>query len=208
VASITGKPDGAVDPGSGATRPRGRPRSAAANAAILTATRELLAERGWDATTLGEIADRAGVAKTTLYRRWPGKAELVVDAVAGLFDALRPLDAGSVRADAEAVIRDLVSVLSRPEAQAAFLALAAQSARDPGLRDAVREKIIGRQRHLVHEGAARAAARRDPVRIADPDLLFDVIAGTIVHRLLIAGDPVDDSYLRRFLDLLIPALER
>jgi len=124
--------------------------------------------------------------------------------MAQLFDTLRPVDAGSVRADAAATIKDLVALLSRPETQTSFLALAAHAARDPGLRAAVREKIVDRQRHLVHSGIARAAARGEASQITDPDLFFDVIAGTIVHRVLIAGEPVDDGYLDRFLDLLIP----
>jgi len=207
VASVTGRTaESAAQGAEGGHRPPGRPRSAVADAAILDAARDLLAERGWDAMTLGDVAARAGVAKTTLYRRWPGKAELVVDAMAQLFDRLCPVDAGSVRADAEAVIRELIELWSRPEAQTAFLALAAQSARDPALRAAVREKIIDRQRRLVHEGAARADARGDGVRIADPDLLFDVIAGTLVQRLLIEGEPLDEGYLSRFLDLLGAAL--
>jgi AcrR family transcriptional regulator len=193
-------PDGAVGPG----RPAGRPRSADADEAILAAARELLAERGWDGMTLGDVAARAGVAKTTLYRRWPGKAELVVDAMAQVFDTLCPVDAGSVRADAEAAIRELVALLSRPETQTAFLALAAHASRDPKLRAAVCEKIVDRQRRLVYAGAARAAARGDASQIPDPDLFFDVIAGTMVHRLLIVGEPVDDGYLGRFLDLLVP----
>ena len=189
-------------------RPRspGRPRSALVDAAILAATRELLAEQGWDRLSLGEVAARAGVAKSTLYRRWPGKADLVVDAMAEIFDTLRPVDAGSVRADAAAVIGDLVALLGRPETQAAFLALAAESARDPRLRAVVREKIIDRQRHLVLSGAARARARAETPQIHDPALVFDVITGTIVHRLLIAGEPVDQDYLDRFLDFLLAAL--
>ncbi len=190
------------------SRNTGRPRSADADEAILTAARALLAERGWDGMTLGDVAARAGVAKTTLYRRWPGKAELVVDAMAQLFDTLRPVDAGSVRADAIVTIRDLIALLARPETQTAFLALAAHASRDPGLRAAVREKIIDRQRHLVYAGAARAEARGEGPQITEPDLLFDVIAGTMVHRMLIAGEPVDDAYLERFLDLVLPAARR
>lgn len=189
-------------------RSAGRPRSLDADEAILTATRALLAERGWDGMTLGDVAARAGVAKTTLYRRWPGKAELVVDAMAQLFDTLRPTDAGSVRADAKTTIKELIGLLVLPETQTAFLALAAHAARDPGLRRAVREKIIDRQRRLVHAGACRAADRGESAQIADPDLLFDVIAGTMVHRMLIAGEPVDGDYLERFLDLVLPAAPR
>ncbi|MGH6653581.1 MAG: TetR/AcrR family transcriptional regulator [Actinocrinis sp.] len=200
MASVT-DPERNAAPGA---RSSGRPRSSGADAAILTAARALLAERGWDGMTLGDVAARAGVAKSTLYRRWPGKAELVVDAMAELFDALHPVDAGSARADAEATIRDLIALLARPETQAAFLALAAHASRDPNLRAAVREKIIDRQRRLVHAGVCRAAERGDGSRLADPDLLFDVIAGTVVHRMLIAGEPVDDAYLHRFLDFVLP----
>jgi AcrR family transcriptional regulator len=204
-----------VTPGA-AARPPGRPRSADADAAILAAARAVLAEHGWEGTSLGEVAARAGVAKTTLYRRWPGKAELVLDAMAELFDTLRPVDAGSLRADAEAAIRDLVAVLSLPETRAAFLALVTESARDPRLRAAVRTKIIDRQRHLVYAAARRTAERAAlapaadtptaQARIADPDLVFDIVAGTIVHRVLIAGEPVDEAYLERFLTLLLRAL--
>ncbi|MGW2852283.1 TetR/AcrR family transcriptional regulator, partial [Streptomyces sp. NPDC001215] len=81
----------------------GRPRSAAADAAILEATREALVELGWSKLTLGDVATRAGVAKTTLYRRWAGKNELVVDAVAELFDELELPDRGSLAADAALV---------------------------------------------------------------------------------------------------------
>lgn len=75
----------------------GRPRSAAADAAILAATRAALVELGWSKLTLGDVATRAGVAKTTLYRRWAGKNELVVDAVAALFDELELPDRGASR---------------------------------------------------------------------------------------------------------------
>ena len=82
----------------------GRPRSAAADAAILAATRDALVELGWSRLTLGDVATRAGVAKTTLYRRWAGKNELVVDAVAALFDELELPDRGSLAADIEGVV--------------------------------------------------------------------------------------------------------
>ncbi len=186
-------------------RPAGRPRSTDADEAILSATRELLAERGWEGMTLGDVAARAGVAKTTLYRRWPGKADLVVDAMAQLFAKLRPVDAGSARADAAATISDLIALLALPETQGAVLALAAHAVRDPKLRNAVREKIIGQCRNIVRTGAARSAARGETnMKVHDPDLMFDIIAGTMIHRMLIAGETVDDDYLQRFLDVLLP----
>lgn len=186
-------------------RPAGRPRSADADEAILTAARELLAERGWEGMTLGDVAARAGVAKTTLYRRWSGKADLVVDAMAQLFATLRAVNAGSARADTTATIKELIKLLALPETQCSVLALAAHAARDPELRAAMREKIIERSRDVVRAGASFSAARGETnAKVNDPDLMFDIIAGTMIHRMLIAGEPVDDDYLQRFIDVLLP----
>src|SRR5947209_1538788 len=93
----------------------GRPRSAEADRAILGATREALAELGWGRLTLGDVAARAGVAKTTLYRRWPGKNELVVDALAALFEeSLELPDRGSLPADVRGVVLRFGELLNMP----------------------------------------------------------------------------------------------
>lgn len=113
----------------------GRPRSAAADAAILAATRDALVELGWSKLTMGDVSARAGVAKTTLYRRWAGKNELVVDAVAELFDALELPDRGSLEADIEYVVLQFAELLRRPEARTALMAVVAESTRDEALRD-------------------------------------------------------------------------
>ncbi|MFL6072011.1 MAG: helix-turn-helix domain-containing protein, partial [Mycobacteriales bacterium] len=76
----------------------GRPRSARADQAIRDATRKLLAEQGYAAVTMEGVAARAEVAKTTLYRRWASKAELVADAVAEFLEAVPVTDQGSLRA--------------------------------------------------------------------------------------------------------------
>ncbi len=113
----------------------GRPRSAAADAAILEATRASLVDLGWSKLTMGDVASRAGVAKTTLYRRWAGKNELVVDAVAVLFDALELPDLGSLAADVQAVVLQFAALLERPETRTALMAVVAESTRDEALRD-------------------------------------------------------------------------
>src|SRR5690349_12095604 len=115
----------------------GRPRSVETDHAILHATRAALVDLGWGGLTMSEVAARAGVAKTTLYRRWANKNELVVDAVAVLFDELEMVDLGSLRADIESVVRQFADLLARPESQAALLALFAEASRDPALRQRV-----------------------------------------------------------------------
>ncbi|MFD3731071.1 TetR/AcrR family transcriptional regulator [Streptomyces sp. NPDC058632] len=192
----------------------GRPRSAAADAAILAATREALAELGWSGLTLGDVASRAGVAKTTLYRRWAGKNELVVDAVAELFDALElPDRGGSLAADIENVVLQFAALLSRPEAGSGLMAVVAESTRDEALRERIRVSIVERQKHLVHTGRARAQDRGELPPEPDPreaartvGLIFDMVAGAVVHRTLVSGRPVDETWVHDFTRVLLTGL--
>lgn len=196
------------------TRRTGRPRSAEADRAILDATRAALVELGWGKLTLGDVAARAGVAKTTLYRRWAGKNELVVDAVAALFDEHLELpDRGSLQADVEGVVLQFASLLERPETKTALMAVVAESTRDEALRDRIRSAIVDRQKSLVLIGRARAQTRGELPHEPDEtqaarnaDLIFDVIAGAVVHRTLVSAEPVDAEWARGFAALVVGGL--
>ncbi|MDG9684555.1 TetR/AcrR family transcriptional regulator [Streptomyces anulatus] len=191
----------------------GRPRSTAADAAILEATRASLVDLGWSKLTMGDVATRAGVAKTTLYRRWAGKNELVVDAVAVLFDELELPDLGSLAADVQGVVLQFAALLERPEARTALMAVVAESTRDDSLRLRIRSAIVDRQKRLVLLGRQRAQARGE-LRYEDDastaarnaDLIFDVIAGAVVHRTLVSAEPVDSEWASGFTSLLLLGL--
>ncbi|KOV60749.1 TetR/AcrR family transcriptional regulator [Streptomyces sp. MMG1121] len=191
----------------------GRPRSAAADTAILAATREALVELGWSKLTLGDVATRAGVAKTTLYRRWAGKNELVVDAVAELFDELELPDRGSLAADIEGVVLQFAAILARPEAKSGLMAVVAEATRDDALRERIRTSIVERQMRLVLQGRARAQKRGELPPEPDPresartvDLIFDVVAGAVVHRTLVSGKAADEEWVRSFTRVLLVGL--
>ncbi|MFJ1638164.1 TetR/AcrR family transcriptional regulator [Streptomyces sp. NPDC088256] len=191
----------------------GRPRSAAADEAILEATRASLVDLGWSKLTMGDVATRAGVAKTTLYRRWAGKNELVVDAVAVLFDELELPDLGSLSADVQAVVLQFAALLERPETRTALMAVVAESTRDEALRTRIRDSIVDRQKRLVLQGRRRAQERGElPVEPDEgaasttADLIFDVIAGAVVHRVLVSAESVDADWARRFTVLLLAGL--
>ncbi|WP_098892700.1 TetR/AcrR family transcriptional regulator [Streptomyces sp. or3] len=191
----------------------GRPRSTAADAAILEATRASLVDLGWSKLTMGDVATRAGVAKTTLYRRWAGKNELVVDAVAVLFDELELPDRGSLAADVQGVVLQFAALLERPEARTALMAVVAESTRDDSLRLRIRSAIVDRQKRLVLLGRQRAQARgelqyEDDASTAarNADLIFDVIAGAVVHRTLVSAEPVDSEWASGFTSLLLLGL--
>ncbi|WP_058046330.1 TetR/AcrR family transcriptional regulator [Streptomyces roseifaciens] len=195
-------------------RRTGRPRSPEADRAILEATRAALVELGWGKLTMGDVAARAGVAKTTLYRRWANKNELVVDAVAALFDEQLELpDLGSLQADIEGVVLRFAALLERPETKTALMAVVAESTRDDALRERIRDAIVDRQKRLVLLGRERAQARGELPYEEDPsaaartaDLIFDVIAGAVVHRTLVSAERVDPEWARGFAVLLLGGL--
>lgn len=194
-------------------RRSGRPRNAAADAAILAATRHALVELGWSKLTLGDVAVRAGVAKTTLYRRWAGKNELVVDAVAELFDELVLPDRGSLAADIEGVVLQFAAILARPEARSGLMAVVAEATRDEALRERIRASIVERQKRLVLAGRARAQERGELPAEQDAgeaaravDLIFDMVAGAVVHRTLVSAEPADREWVHRFTRVLLSGL--
>lgn len=191
----------------------GRPRSAEADRAILEATREALAELGWGRLTLGDVAARAGVAKTTLYRRWPGKNELVVDALAALFEERLDLpDLGSLPADVRGVVLRFGELLNMPETRAALMAVVAEATHDDALRRRIREAIVDRQKHLVLVGRRRAQHRGElPPDEGGPDpgrddMIFDVVAGSVLHRALVSSEPVDEEWAERLALLLVAGI--
>jgi AcrR family transcriptional regulator len=159
------------------------------------------------------VATLAGVAKTTLYRRWAGKNELVVDAVAALFDELELPDLGSLSADVQNVVLQFAALLDRPETRTALMAVVAESTRDDALRARIRDSIVDRQKRLVLLGRQRAQQRGElPIEpdeasaASTADLIFDVIAGAVVHRTLVSAEPVDEDWARRFTVLLLAGL--
>ncbi|MFD5374471.1 TetR/AcrR family transcriptional regulator [Streptomyces griseoincarnatus] len=191
----------------------GRPRSAAADTAILAATRQALVDLGWSKLTLSDVAVRAGVAKTTLYRRWAGKNELVVDAVAELFDELTLPDRGSLAADIEGVVLQFAAILARPEARSGLMAVVAEATRDEALRERIRASIVDRQKRLVIAGRARAQERgelppeTDAERSARAvDLIFDMVAGSVVHRTLVSNQPADPEWVHGLTRVLLSGL--
>jgi AcrR family transcriptional regulator len=177
------------------TSRRGRPRSAGTDRAILDAVRALLVEHGYSGLTIEGVAARSGVAKSTVYRRWTTKADLVVDAVV---DTLAPLFEAPADSAPEELLRTLIDALSLPAARAAFLAVISEAAVDPMVRAHASTRLIEPSRQLV----ARCSAGVETA--IEPDLLFDVIAGAVIHRVLVRGETGDDAFISGLLDAVSP----
>jgi AcrR family transcriptional regulator len=197
---MTAATDRAPDERAPAAPPRGRPRSSEADAAILDATRDLLADGGWTALTVEGVAARAGVAKTTVYRRFSSRTDLAVAAVAQLVEsAMVPVDPDCTPEDqVRRSILATAAVYRIPAARAAYLAVLAEAGRDPELRGAVDAQVLGPARAMIVERLAEGVERGeiDPALAeTQADLLFDLLAGTLMHRMLVRGEDIDDAFV-------------
>ena len=189
----------------GHRRPRrpGRPREEATEQAITLAARQVLADRGVARMSMEHVAAQAGVAKSTLYRRWPSKVELAVHAVAAVFDEIEDEDHGSLAADMRAGVDEAARLLRDPSTGGAYAALLAESARDPdGVGVAVRGSLSTRLHALVATSVERAIDRGEiRPEMIDVDLLADVVVGSVMHRALATGEP-DEAFVDGLIALL------
>jgi AcrR family transcriptional regulator len=190
-----------VAPGGGPAgddrRPGGRPRSAAADEAILAATLELLVTSGYDGLTVESVAERAGVAKTTVYRRYRDKESMVTAAAICCRREERwVVDTGSVEGDLLAVAEHMREVFTDRDSGRIIPAVVAAAARAPELAREHRRFIAGR-RQVGSDAVRRGIERGELPAGTDPDLLIDLIGGPIFYRAFNSGGDLSDGFLRQ-----------
>lgn len=187
---------------------RGRPRDPAVDALLLAAARDDLAEHGWSDFSIAGVAERAGVARTTVYRRWPGRVELAVDAVSAAFDGLRLRDHGSLAADIQAVVAEVAELLDQPAVRGCLLALLTEACRDADVRTRVDSVLTARLRELVDAGRTHAAARGEvpPGPPADDTLVLSVIGGALLYRTATGDGQVDAAFVASLATLVAQGL--
>jgi AcrR family transcriptional regulator len=188
---------------------RGRPRDPARDESILEAAFALIAEVGYDRATIDAIAERAGVGKPTIYRRWSGKAELVAAAIRRR-KARRPVaDTGDLRGDLLAAVRSLSESISGENAQLAA-GMATQLKGSDELAGLFREHVIALERARWTLIVERAVARGELSADTPVSPLFGEIApATVFSRVLLGLEPVDDAFVEELVDrILLPLLPR
>lgn len=173
---------------------------------VLDATRELLAEAGFGSLTVEGVAARAGVAKTTIYRRYRSKTDL---ALAVLLDMV---DDVSTRPYVEDTFTELTTLVDRTvELMCTSLlgrvmqGLVSEVAADPELARVYRERVVSHRMAdvsaLVERGIARGELRAD----LDPEMVTDLLLGPIYYRFFLSGSPMDDGFGKRLVTTLFPA---
>jgi AcrR family transcriptional regulator len=171
-----------------ARRSPGRPRRADARKEILDATLELLAERGFHATTMDAIAERAGVGKNTIYRRWDAKDDLIIDAFSHFTARLE------LRADPDDDVyarlldyaRSLEQLYADPLASRLIPALLGELQRDQAFAEAYAERVVKPLRQPIVDLLAHARSRGELRPDAEPEQIADLLVGPGFLRMLFA----------------------
>lgn len=184
----------------------GRRLDPARDQAILQAALDGLAELGYDRLSMDEIATRARAGKGALYRRWPSKAALVAAAVAARREQIAPVtvpDTGSLAGDLDALMATIPDFDEDTKQQIGiFVGLVAVASRDPELRAALAETVLGRPRRILREVLERAVRRGEIRPDRDLKLLPDAVIGLNLLQTVFSGPP-DREYVQQLLDTVV-----
>jgi AcrR family transcriptional regulator len=183
----------------------GDPRVARSRAAVLEATVALLGEVGHSGTTIEAIAERSGVAKTTIYRHWPTRALLLVDALYSRVEHAEFVPTGDVRTDLIALAGGLATKLRDPAWSRMMVTMLDAAESDPELAELTRA-LTRERREMVRTVLADAAERGEVRADADLDRSAQVVGGVLFYRRLMLRDPADEAEVAAYVDLLLEGL--
>ncbi len=182
----------------------GRPRSLEAHRAILDATLELLSEVGFSALTVEGVASRAGVGKATIYRRWPSKLPLVIEAFTEL-PGLEDVDTGDLAADLKEMLKSYLRVFNATPLAQVIPSLAGERAHNPEL-SALFDPVIRGRRQPLRRRLLQAVERGELPRGLDVDLAADLMVGPIAVRLFFTGARISPRMVAPIVDLVLRGL--
>ena len=164
---------------------------------MLSATSELLTEVGYDGLSVEVIASRAGVHKTTVYRRWPTLPDLVADAVSEYAEQhVTVPDTGDLRSDLRALARDVVASLSSPGGLRRSTSIVAAAADAPEVASRMHSVWSGRM-EATRVIVERAVERGEIGPHIEPQLIIESLVAPIWLRVLVTGEPIDEGLADR-----------
>ena len=189
------------------TGTRGRRRSESSHAAIVEATQELLVERSYPELTIEGVAARAGVGKQTIYRWWPSKAALVLEAYLAGSDAVPPpRECATVREDVRALLGWLIAVLAQPTGGHVVAGLVGELQHDPVLAEGFHRDVVPARREAMLAALERGRERGEIRADADLELAVDALHGAVFYRLLLSGEPLDEPFAARLADQVLAGI--
>jgi AcrR family transcriptional regulator len=189
-----------------AARTPGRPRSETSRQAILVAALELVAESGYAGLTIEGIAARAGVGKQTIYRWWPSRADVLLEAGAAKAELHVPVtDHGSYQADLRAFLEASYALANRQWLADLLRALMAEAQINPEFGHRFRFAFLERRRDALAIITQRARERGDLPARPEPGVAADIVFGTIWYRILATRQALDADLVNTLVGLLAPS---
>ena len=183
----------------------GRPRSEEADKAILAAALDLFAQCGPDALYIEQVAARAGVGKATIYRRWPGKEDMLLDAIASLRTQLPVPQGRSVRADLTALLDAIGREAVDPPRARLFALLQGEGARYPRLMARYLAIVVKPRREMVAAVLRRGVATGELRENTDIDAAVFLLNGAVLASMY-GQDHFDSRFARRVVEELLRGL--
>ena len=189
-----------------AARRPGRPRSERAEQAILDATLEAIAERGVDGVGCEDVAARAGVGKATLYRRWPGKEDLLIAAFASLKSPLPEPRGESVREDLIAMLSVMASDADDPRYARQFALLHDEGQRYPRLVKRYKEQVVEPRRELIRSVLRRGVGTGELRADVDVEIAMLALTGAVMARGKHDPNPAEPCFATRVVDEVLKGI--
>ena len=175
-------------------------RSARVREAVLAAALEELTEYGFAGMSTARIADRAGVHRTTVHRRWPDHEELIVEALLESAGAAVEIpDSGTIRGDLYALLHSIAALIDTPERRRRIRSLLADASRSPEIGRLV-SRVWGARFELGREVIQRAVERGEARADIPPETIFATFVGPLYVRLLITDERIDSEFIENVID--------
>jgi len=201
VISVGNRPDPLKE-----SKIRGRQRSEESEDAILCATLELLKKKPLRDISIDEIARNAGVGKATIYKWWPSKAYVALDAFLRKMNRMVPNpDTGSAERDLKEQLQHLIAFYTSPTGRI-YGQFLAEAQSDSDFAALLRERFLKPRREIVGVIFDRAVQRGEIDRNLDRDLILDLIYGPIIYRVLVLHAPFDHERIAAMVSALFRGL--
>jgi AcrR family transcriptional regulator len=186
---------------------RGRPRSERAQHAVLEAAAELLLEQGLAAVSMDAIAARAGVSKATIYRWWPTKESLALDALFHEWEGVPAVDdTGSLRGDLLKLLRPWARLATQRPYARVIAALLTEAQTEPAFAREYRARFVKPRREQGRTIFRRAIERGEIPAGTKVEVALDLLYGPIYHRLLHGHAPLNDRFVRDVIDTALDGI--
>ncbi|HEY3783879.1 MAG TPA: TetR/AcrR family transcriptional regulator [Steroidobacteraceae bacterium] len=189
----------------------GRPRDERIDREVVSAVLQALRSSGYRSVTIDGIARRVGRARTSLYRRWPSKRNLVAYAVLSEMGHDPAADTGGVRGDLESAVRTLSNAFAGPLGQA-LAGLVADMALDTALANTIRQQVLAARRKSMREALVRAQDRGEVRAGLDIELVLDMLTGPFYYRVLFGHARITPQMTSQIVEYILrvaqPAADR